>query len=388
MAESKATIHICIICEGYPSEYESVYTFVDRLVCEMVDQGLRCTVVAPQSLTKSLLKRRKLIPCHVYKKTKRGNVFDVYRPHTMSFSNIRLFGINLSHFFFKRTINNCLEKINIHPDVIYGHFWHTAITAYRYANHERIPLFVATGESQIRVQDLYSRKRLEKFCDYVRGVICVSQKNEEESIRLGLVEKSKCIVVPNAIDKDLFFPISKNDARKALGYSSDDFIIVFTGSFTHRKGVLRLSKAINQLNEKDIKSIFIGKGQDKPDCDGILFCGELPHNKIVHYLNCADVFVLPTLKEGCCNAILEAMACGLPIISSDLSFNDDILSPEYSIRINSNNVDEIMRAVRFLYGHPEKCREMGRNAFKAVQKFTIENRASRIIEYIENNINK
>lgn len=383
MAKLKATIHVCVICEGYPSEHESVYTFVDRLVCEMVDQGLQCTVIAPQSLTKSLLKRKRLIPFHVCKKTKRGNTFDVYRPHTISFSNVKLFGINVSHFFFCRAIDRCLKKINTYPDVIYGHFWHTAMAAYRYARHKNIPLFVATGESQIKIQNLYSGKRLKIFCEYVRGVICVSKKNEDESISLGLTEKSKCIVVPNAIDKDLFFPINKNEVRKVLGYSKDDFIIAFTGGFIHRKGVLRLSEAIKQLRGKGIKSIFIGRGDETPDCEGILFCGELPHDRIVQYLNCADVFVLPTLKEGCCNAILEAMACGLPIISSNLSFNDDILNEDYSIRVNPDSIEEIANAIQILYENPVERLEMGKRALEASEKFRIENRARVIISYIQ-----
>ena len=96
-----------------------------------------------------------------------------------------------------------------------------------------------------------------------------------------------------------------------------------------------------------MKSIFIGSGEQTPEIDGILFCGKLPHDQIVHYLNAADVFVLPTLAEGCSNAIIEAMACGLPIISSDLPFNDDILDAENSIRVNSLDVESIAEAIRF-----------------------------------------
>lgn len=108
--------------------------------------------------------------------------------------------------------------------------------------------------------------------------------------------------------------------------------MAFVGHFNERKGSLRLSEALKEI--KDIKSIFIGRGPEVPDCPGILYCGSVKHNKVPEYLNASDVFVLPTLTEGCCNAIIEAMARGLPIVSSNLTCNDGILNESNSIRIN------------------------------------------------------
>ena len=60
------------------------------------------------------------------------------------------------------------------------------------------------------------------------------------------------------------------------------------------------------------------------------------------------MFCLPTLNEGCSNAIVEAIACGLPIISSNLPFNDDILDSSNALLVNPESVDDIASAIKQL----------------------------------------
>lgn len=96
----------------------------------------------------------------------------------------------------------------------------------------------------------------------------------------------------------------------------------------------------------------------------------------------ADVFVLPTLAEGCCNAIIEAMACGLPIISSDLPFNDDILDDACSIRINPKSVNEIANAIQLLCGNPNLQNQMSKASLDKAASLTIENRAKKIVDFM------
>ena len=112
--------------------------------------------------------------------------------------------------------------------------------------------------------------------------------------------------------------------------------------------MLRLSKALNNLNDPSIKAMFIGAGPQVPDYKQIIHQGIVDHSVLPDYLNCADVFVLPTINEGCSNSIIEAMACGLPIISSDMSFNHDILDDKNSLLIDPRNIGEIAKAIRMI----------------------------------------
>src|SRR5699024_9530260 len=124
-------------------------------------------------------------------------------------------------------------------------FWHSAVAAA--SIDKNIPLFVATGESKIWVDKLYSEKKIIKAVKRVVGVIAVSTKNKIETLELNLAEESQITVIPNSVDTSKFYPMEKSEVRQRLGFNKDDFIVVFVGSFNERKGVLRLSKALRDI---------------------------------------------------------------------------------------------------------------------------------------------
>ena len=181
----------------------------------------------------------------------------------------------------------------------------------------------------------------------------------------------------------LFYRRNKDACRKKLGIPLDKYVVGFVGGFIERKGDKRLLEAVRQLD--DVYVAFAGRGDNPPSGDRVVFCQAMEHEQIPVLLNAVDVFVLPTLAEGSCNAIVEAMACGLPIISSDLPFNDDVLTDLNSIRIDPMAIDQIRDAINKLRN--EKIRlEMGINAFATAQELSIEHRADKILHFIDKNI--
>ena len=99
-------------------------------------------------------------------------------------------------------------------------------------------------------------------------------------------------------------------------------------------------------------------------------------------MNAADVFVLPTKGEGCCNAIIEALACGLPVISSDLAFNDDVLNEKNSIRIDVENERQIADAIRKLKEDTKQREMLVQGAVDLSKSLSITERAKRILEFM------
>jgi teichuronic acid biosynthesis glycosyltransferase TuaC len=380
-------MHMFVISPGYPTPKTIDFIFVDQLCQALAKKGIKITIIAPQSLTKSIIRRVPLASYFRIIPINNGKEITLFRPLYLTLGNFKWFK-RFNKKNFNKSIKYALNKINKTPDICYGHFWESAYSAYPYAKEYNIPLFVSSGEELISIQKNYSFDKLKDFVEYVNGVISVSTKNKNEIINAKLADDDKCKVIPNAIDPKLFYKKNKNELRKLLNFSTDDFIVAFVGQFTERKGVLRLSKALNNLNDPSIKAMFIGAGPQVPDYKQIIHQGIVDHSVLPDYLNCADVFVLPTINEGCSNSIIEAMACGLPIISSDMSFNHDILDDKNSLLIDPRNIGEIAKAIRMIKTSNAFRIKLSENALLTSSKLSIEKRADRIIEYIQLQMNR
>lgn len=378
---------ILISTDGYPYPGLPYSAFIQVLAQELVRQGCEVTIVAPQSLTNHWIRRTPLTP-KVYTDTfSTGNGdahIKVYRPYTLSFGNGRLAG--LASKITQHCIKTVVRRYHLTPDCYYAHFWQSANNILPCAKRDRKPLFVATGEDVINITNVMTNEDVMALNEYTRGVICVSTKNKIESIQKGLTDESKCIVIPNAINPQEFHTLDKEVIRKELGIKDDDFVVAFCGRFNHRKGVHRVNEAVLSLQDDTIKTIYIGcpKDGDKaiPSNPNTIFIGQLSHNEIVRYLNAADVFVLPSLAEGCPNSVIEAMACGLPIISSDLDFNYDILNSDSAILVDPNNIKEIAKAIAKIKEDDCLREQLREKSIINASRLTIDQRASRIINYI------
>lgn len=368
---------ILIVAYNYPSKYcSSDFVFVKMLVDEFARQGHECMVIAPHSVT-----HHKCLHHGIEEYSVDNHIVKVVRPNYFSTSSLTIGKYYISNILHEYCVRHALRHLKFRPDVVYCHFWKQGIEAFPFARKYRLPLFVASGECEIFVDN--RKGILKDFCNYVRGVICVSSKNKEESISLNLAKAEDCIVVPNSIDNNLFKRMDKQECRQKLGLPTDKIIIAFVGWFANRKGSLRVAQALDAIPEKDVYSLFIGAGPEEPTCDNILFKGKVRHDDVPEYLNAADVFVLPTLQEGCCNAVIEAMACGLPIISSNLPFNWDVLNADNSIMIDPMNIEEIKQAIIKVRDNIHIRENMGKAALDKAKELTIQTRAKKILSFMQ-----
>ncbi|SCZ81398.1 glycosyltransferase family 4 protein [Acidaminobacter hydrogenoformans] len=382
---------ICIITGSYPTPLNPVSTFVDQLVSTWADQGVNCFVINPRSLNKSFSQTRKEDNQREWiRTTNKGNKVMVYSPRFLSCSNKNVLGFNsgiLTYKNYRKAVEKELHRLNMEPDVLYGHFISpSGMTAANLGKKYSIPSFLAFGESSSELYEYIGLKRISKELENLCGVVSVSSENRNRLLNQSIVEEDKIEVFPNSIDNSTFYKRDKKEMRKKFGYNEADFIVAFVGHYSHRKGSLRLSEAIASI--ADVKSIFIGDGNEQPICDGILHTGRVAHDIIPEMLSAADIFVLPTLNEGCCNAIIEAMACGLPIVSSADSFNDDILHDDNSIRIDPMDVNQIRDAIITLKNDEELRNKMSYASLNHARSLDINNRAKNIVNFMLRKINE
>lgn len=377
-------MNIAIIAPGYPYKRNNAYAFVKQLVDEFARQGVSCSVIAPNSVVSN----RRVCPKVTHEGPKGVASVTVYRPNILSFSGWKLGGKPISRLIRRRAVERALRRLPQQPDLIYGHFWVSGWMGARYAKEHGIPLFVATGESNI-AQMFPPSADNRSFLDDVRGVVAVSEKNKRESVALHYTTSERCEVFPNGVDLSIFHPMEQAAARERLRIEKEAFVVIFVGSFIERKGAHRLSEAIGMITGRQVFSIFVGEeGDCKPSCENILYCGKVKHEELPLYLNAADAFVLPTLKEGCCNAIVEAMACGLPIISSDMDFNDGLLDDRNAIRVDPMNVEALAQAiVRLRDDEMLRC-QMGAESLRRAQSLRIADRAAAILQFITAKMNQ
>lgn len=199
------------------------------------------------------------------------------------------------------------------------------------------------------------------------------------SVELGIPEQ-QMTALPNGVDLYVFKPQNRKDSRQQLGLPLDQFIVGSVGSFLYKKGLVRVAQAIEGL--EGVVGIFAGSGPEAPVGENVLWSKPVSHDQLPIMLSACDIFVLPTLIEGCCNALIEAMACGLPIISSDSEYTEDLLTDACAIRIDPLDVGAIRNAIITLRDDPERRQRMANAALKHAQGFDINVRARRVVEFM------
>lgn len=193
-------------------------------------------------------------------------------------------------------------------------------------------------------------------------------------------------IIFNGISTTEFFP----DYSKR---KNEKFTILCVSRVTPRKGMRFLVQAFNVLYSRydNARLVIVGDGNERKSLENLVmslglkdkvdFAGVVPHENVLPYYQQADVFVLPSLNEGMSNVILEAMACGLPVVATDTGGTKELVADGVNgLIVKMRDANDLMEKIEKLILNPELKTSMSAESRKRAEALSWEKVAG---EYIE-----
>lgn len=203
------------------------------------------------------------------------------------------------------------------------------------------PVTITLRGTEVPLAKIPGRKeKLLTALVYATQVFSVSDSLKQFVVSLG-ANGDKIQVIGNGIDVIKFQPIAKSTARAALSISESTKVLVSVGALVDRKGFHRVIDLLPELVSQYPNLIYLIVGGDSPEGNirikleqqvealnlkkHVRFLGAYSSDQLKVPLSAADLFVLATANEGWANVFLEAMACGLPVITTDVGGNKEVI---------------------------------------------------------------
>lgn len=171
-------------------------------------------------------------------------------------------------------------------------------------------------------------------------LIAVSSELKRVAMQLG-ADPARTLVVGNGVDISKFQTHPKDQARAKLGIAPDARVLISVGGLVERKGFHRVIPLLPELLKSYPNLVYLivggasAEGNNRAELEKmvadlglqqhVMFLGAKPHEELAEALSAADVFVLATRAEGWANVFLEAMACGLPVVTTDVGGNREVV---------------------------------------------------------------
>jgi glycosyltransferase involved in cell wall biosynthesis len=215
-------------------------------------------------------------------------------------------------------------------------------------------------------------------------ILVISLKMKVSLLKAG-ISPSKILSIYLGFDPQLFYqkikyPIPDNHSLK----------LIFVGNLSEAKGVLFLLKLMERLVDFPISLTLIGSNarsfSGKTNLPNIFFDGIKDQASVANYLRKADVFVFPSYLDSWGMAVVEAMACGLPVIVSEEVGASECIDDKVGFILPLIE-DQWVNAMLSLLYNPTLTKKMGVQAAINVSSFTWENYESGVIKSLEKVIN-
>lgn len=239
-------------------------------------------------------------------------------------------------------------------DLIDAHYFYPdGVAAARLARELKIPLLITGRGTDLTLipQSPPERKQIQWACSQASALITVCEDLKDRLVELG-ESASRVVTLRNGVDLARFSPGDRQASRTRLGLTG--FTLLSVGSLIPRKGHELIIAALADL--PDAQLLIAGSGpmrqelekiaQEKNVASRVRFLGEIAHDALTDAYRAADIFVLASSREGWANVLLEAMACGTPVVATNVNGTPEVVrDPRLGVLMPERSVPALAKAV-------------------------------------------
>ena len=302
----------------------------------------------------------------------------------------------------------------IRYDVIHSHYWMSGLAAISLSDAwggvPIVQMFHTLGEMKNRIaqsdaeRETPARIAAEKSILARADRVIVATLADQTQLRfLYKASDRKLEIIPPGVDTSHFYPIPSDEAKLFLGLLPEDRMVLFVGRIEPLKGVDTLIRAMACLQLKNeghpVHLAIIGGDPDANPEDmtaemtrlqnlsdelsmgqTVIFLGKRGQDTLPYYYSAAEVVVMPSHYESFGMVALEAMACGTPVIASDIGGLGFLVQDgETGYTIPDGEPDTMCEKLSLLLGNAQLRERMGRRAAEVAQSYAWENIAKQIV---------
>lgn len=268
-------------------------------------------------------------------------------------------GMNYTPYTLARAARKDIGRIldeGFDFDAIDAHYFYPdGVAAVMLGKYFNKPVVVTARGTDINLIPRFARPRrlILQAAREADGIITVCKALKDEMVELG-VAPDTITPLRNGVDLERFQPIDRAAARAALGLAPGRFTLLSVGLLDPRKAHDLIIRALPRLPDVDL--LIAGIGPERKNLeqlarelgvqDRVTLLGAVPQTELKSYYNAADALVLASSREGWANVLLEAMACGTPVVASNVWGTPEVVAaPEAGVLMPERTPEGLVRAL-------------------------------------------
>ena len=231
------------------------------------------------------------------------------------------------------------------PDVVLSYWLYPdAFGGMHAARRAGLPLVVGARGSDLRVRDAVSRRLTRPVLHAAKRILVVSEDLGRVAARDYDADPARIRAIPNGCDATIFHPRDRNEARAALGIDADAELVVYVGRLVPEKGLRELLDAMATLapQRPKLQLALVGEGPMRAELDAkvaadstlrVHLPGAQGPHEVARWMAASDLVTLPSYSEGHPNVLVEALACGRPVVATPVGGIPEVVDADCGLLV-------------------------------------------------------